>query len=136
MPTVLEATGAAYPETYNGYAITPLVGQSILPALASGDFERTQWMFWEHMNHRAVRQQNWKALLERESDGSGQWQLFDMSTDRNEMHDLAQAHPEWLARMVSEWEAWAHASHVLPKPPKLDVPEAPSLTWPMYVKKP
>jgi arylsulfatase len=132
MPTVLELAGATYPTRYNGYDITPYAGQSIVPALQNGSLDRRRWMFWEHMNHKAVRQENWKAVLEREPHGPGQWQLFDMSNDRNEMHDLAKKYPDQLTRMVSDWEEWAQNAHVYPKPPKLEVPNAPVPGWPAY----
>ena len=132
MPTVLELAGATYPTRYNGYDITPYSGQSIVPALQNGSLDRRRWMFWEHMNHKAVRQENWKAVLEREPHGPGQWQLFDMSKDRNEMHDLAKKYPDQLTRMVSDWEEWAQNAHVYPKPPKLEVPNAPVPGWPAY----
>lgn len=132
MPTILDVTGAAYPENYNGYPITPYVGQSFAGALSGDGFERERWMFWEHMNHKAVREENWKAVWERKAEGDGQWQLFDLSNDRSEMNDFADRQPKRLARMVAAWEDWAWKSHVLPKPPKLRVPEAPPLTWPAY----
>ena len=37
--------------------------------------------------------------------GTTAWQLFDLSTDPGERHDLAVELPELTSELVAEWEA-------------------------------
>lgn len=48
------------------------------------------------------------------------WQLFDMATDRTEMHDLAASQPERVRTMARQWDEWAAASDVDPWDDKYD----------------
>ena len=116
MPTILEATGAAYPETYHGgNKIHPLVGSSLLPAIHKKTDSLHEYMYWEHQNNRAIRWGNWKAI--RDEKGK-EWELYDVVKDRTERNNLAEQHPEVLTKLVTEWEKWANANFVLPKHPK------------------
>ena len=42
------------------------------------------------------------------------WELYDMETDRTEMHDLAAANPDKVKTMSTKWDAWAARANVLP----------------------
>jgi arylsulfatase len=57
MATIVEATGARYPSTFEGHAIDPLEGQSLLPVFANEAtaVENRKPMFWEHEGNAAVR---------------------------------------------------------------------------------
>lgn len=116
MPTILEATGAKYPETYHGgNKIYPLVGSSLFPAVHKKTDSLHEYMYWEHQNNRAIRWRDWKAI--RDEKGK-EWELYDVVKDRTERFNVAEQHPEVLTRLVTEWERWAHANFVLPKHPK------------------
>ena len=116
MPTILEATGAAYPETYHGgNKIYPLVGSSLFPAIQKKADSIHEYMYWEHQNNRAIRWGNWKAI--RDEKGK-EWELYDVVKDRTERNNLAEQHPEVLTKLVAEWEKWANSNFVLPKHPK------------------
>lgn len=102
MPTILEATGAAYPETYHGgNKIHPLVGSSLFPAIQKKADSLHEYMYWEHQNNRAIRWGNWKAI--RDEKGK-EWELYDVVKDRTERNNLAEQHPEVLTKLVAEWE--------------------------------
>ena len=110
MPTILEATGAAYPETYHGgNKIYPLVGSSLFPAIQKKADSIHEYMYWEHQNNRAIRWGNWKAI--RDEKGK-EWELYDVVKDRTERNNLAEQHPEVLTKLVAEWEKWANANFV------------------------
>lgn len=47
MPTIVELTGAAYPEYYNGQYITPMRGVSILPVLKGKKVNRDKPIYWQ-----------------------------------------------------------------------------------------
>ncbi len=113
MPTVLEATGAVYPETYHGgNKIHPLVGTSLFPAIMEKVPSLHEYMYWEHQGNRAIRYGNWKAI--RDEAGTA-WELYDIVKDRTEKHNLASQHPDVLKKLREEWEYWAIKHNVLPK---------------------
>jgi len=84
MPTILEATGAAYPSQYAGRTILPCEGRSLLPALR-GKSSPDGALYWEHTGNAAIRRGPWKLVREYPAP----WELYDMSKDRSEQHNLA-----------------------------------------------
>jgi len=116
MPTVLDATGATYPGSYNGYDITPVEGKSLMPVFTQGTREGHEAIGWEHQKNTAFRKgkfkiarayENYNKKEFRENVPPGQWQLYDMERDRTEMHDLSEKHPDILEDLVSDYQAWA-----------------------------
>lgn len=110
MATVVEVSGATYPETFEGHRVEPLEGQSLFPVFAkdtTGDDRRP--MFWEHEGNSAVRIGRWK-LVRRHPRA---WELYDMDADRTELHDLAAAQPDRVRDMAAQYEAWARRCGVL-----------------------
>jgi arylsulfatase len=56
---------------------------------------------------------NWKLVrLGR----GGPWELYDLKTDRTELHDLAGTKPELARELAAKWDAWAERAHVKPYP--------------------
>ncbi len=110
MATVLEVSGAQYPETFQGNAILPLEGVSLVRSFPS-DVDRQEPLFWEHEGNAAVRVGKWKLVREYPKD----WELYDMETDRTEMHDLASAHPERVTAMKAQYQDWAKRCGVIPR---------------------
>ena len=47
---------------------------------------------------------------------NGPWELYDLKTDRTELHDLASAQPERAAQLAAKWGAWEVRAHVKPYP--------------------
>jgi arylsulfatase len=58
----------------------------------------------------------WKLVstAARRSPYKGQWELYDLQTDRSETNDLAEQYPDIVAQMDQLWEKWAEANHVNP----------------------
>ncbi len=114
MPTVLELTDTPYPAaTRSGETPFPLVGRSLAPILADKSVTGNRWLFWEQYGNKAVRHDNWKAVQPAESNAP--WELYDLSRDRTELHDLAIKEPARLAEMTTAWQQWAETHQVLPK---------------------
>ncbi len=99
VPTIAEATGIG----------AAGAGISMLPALR-GDEATEHPLFWEHVGNAAVRDGRWKLV--READRP--WELYDVATDRAEMHDLAAEHPDLVQRLEAAWQAWADEVGVIP----------------------
>jgi len=110
MATIVDVTGASYPSSFEGHAVEPLEGQSLLPVFGkdtSGDDRKP--MFWEHEGNAAVRIGQWK-LVKRYPRA---WELYDMDADRTELHDLATREPERVEAMAAQYGAWAERCGVL-----------------------
>jgi arylsulfatase len=119
MATILEVTGAPYPSTYDGNAILPCEGESLVPSFNSAYNARGP-LFWEHEGNAAIRIGKWKLVRKY----PGQWELFDMEADRTEMHDLAAQHPERVADMSKQYAAWAQRCGVIPREKILELMKA------------
>lgn len=110
MPTLIEIAGAKYPKDYNGHAIQPLEGGSLLPIFEGKECSHPSPVFWEHEGNRAVRLQQWKLVAR-----AGQpWELYDTTADRTEQNNLAAARPEKVQEMSGLYNAWAKRCNVVP----------------------
>jgi arylsulfatase A-like enzyme len=112
MATCVDLAGAHSPTKFNGETITPMEGVSLRPALQGKSLQRAQPIFWEHEGNRAVREDRWKLV----SKFPGGWELYDMTADRTEAHDLSAKEPVRLKAMIASYHAWAKRAHVVPWP--------------------
>lgn len=110
MATCVDVAGAKYPTKRDGHAIQPLEGKSLAPAFAGKEIER-EAIYWEHEGNRAVRMGPWKLVAK---GPAGKWELYNINSDRTEMHNLASSEPQRVTQMVAKWEAWAKRARVLP----------------------
>jgi arylsulfatase len=67
-------------------------------------------LFWEHEGNRAVLAGRWKIV----ADDGHPWELYDLESDRTELHDLAAFRPEMVADLAAKYDAWAARTGVLP----------------------
>ena len=112
MATCVDVAGAKYPAEFQGKPIEPMEGKSLVPALENKPIERDA-LYWEHEGNAAIRVGDWKLVrLGR----NGPWELYNLKTDRTELHDLASAQPERAAQLAAKWDAWAVRTHVKPYP--------------------
>jgi arylsulfatase len=125
MPTVAQVAGATYPASFNGHQIVPAQGVSLVPAFTGAPIERGKPIFWEHEGNRAVRDGRWKLVARFKRP----WQLFDMATDRTELHDLAKSQPQRVAAMAAAYDAWAAVSYVDPWKDSYDRLKRPRQNW-------
>ncbi len=115
MATFVDVSGAAYPKTYNGHDIPPMEGQSLLPLIEGSDEQvHKKPIFWEHEGNKAVRLGNYKLVMEWKGKDKNHWELYDMSKDRSEEHDIASEHPEKVKEMTAQWDHWAKDKDVAP----------------------
>jgi arylsulfatase A-like enzyme len=111
MATVLDAAGGAYPRTRAGHALPALEGRSMLPTLEDPTTETSRYLFWEHEGNCGVRKQRWKLVRKYGED----WELYDLETDRTEMHNVAARQPVLVRELVDAYAQWAERCGVIPR---------------------
>ncbi len=112
MATVVDVTGATYPDAVDGVAIHPTEGVSLRPTFAEQPLERSAPLFWEHEGNKAIRDGRWKLVAKH-----GQpWELYEMTADRAESRDLAKQKPDISKRLQHAWQEWADRVGVQPFP--------------------
>ena len=110
LPTILAATGVDYLADLGGHAIQPTASESLLPLLQGQDWTREQPIFFEHEGNCAIRMGDFKLVRQF---GHG-WELYDMESDRTELHNLAGRGGRQEADLLRRYEDWAARVGVLP----------------------
>ena len=102
LPTILDATGVPYPETFDNREVDPPDGKSLLPVLRNKPRGGHDTLCWGAINGKAVRQGKWKLVRVH----NHPWELYDMDADRTELNNLAEEHPEKVQELEKAWAAW------------------------------
>lgn len=110
MATCVDVAGATYPQRREGHEIVPMEGVSLVPAFAGQALQRREPLFWEHEGNKAVRDGDWKLVMRH----GKPWELFDLSKDRVELHDLAPEQPGRVKNLAAQYDAWAKRAFVVP----------------------
>jgi arylsulfatase A-like enzyme len=101
MPTFAELAGASPPADSDGISLVPtLLGEDVVGRKQP----QHEYLYWEDAKSAAVRMGSWKAIRSKKSDD---WELYDLSKDIEETKNVAQQHPDILAKMT----AYAQAAH-------------------------
>src|SRR5690625_6750429 len=101
MATFVDMTGATYPEQYKGNDITPMEGESLVPAFL-GEKTEERTLCFEHEQHCAIRQGDWKLSKVKEKD----WELYNIRKDRTELNNLKDFYPEKVNELKKTWYSW------------------------------
>ncbi|KAH9894509.1 alkaline-phosphatase-like protein [Xylariomycetidae sp. FL2044] len=109
LPTVLDMAGIAPPATRfrRRDVVTPR-GISWVPHLdgraetvhENGTEEATGW---ELFGQRAIQRGRWKAVF---TPGPDKWELFDLSRDLGELHNLSKGEPGVMRDLMIAWERY------------------------------
>jgi arylsulfatase len=120
-PTILEACGVEAPDVIAGVGQSPLEGTSFAYNLNDATaLERHSTQYYEMFGCRAIYHRGWKAVtyhpiqdptLDFEQD---RWELYDVTRDPTECHDLADREPARLRELVELWWREAERYQVLP----------------------
>jgi arylsulfatase A-like enzyme len=129
VPTVLDVIGIEPPATIRGAAQSPLHGVSFRDAFDNVDapsHRKTQ--YYEMLGNRAIYHDGWKLVTYHGIPGQywdgetspnrpfdeDRWELYHVSEDFSECHDLAAQYPEKVRQLESLWWAEAGRYQVLP----------------------
>jgi arylsulfatase len=110
MATLVDITGATYPDEIRGETVGAMDGISLLPALQGGTIERDKPLFFQWAQSKAVIDGHWKLVVHVESGlwdfSTSKWELYDLSKDRTEINNLVESNPEKFAELQKKYEAW------------------------------
>jgi arylsulfatase len=108
MPTVLDIAETTYPKFQNDQVIPAYQGQSLVPIFRGIDLDRASPLFWDYRLGKALRSGNWKIVASSAEGigGDGRWELYDMSVDKTETNNLADAMPHLVTELAALYDAW------------------------------
>jgi len=116
-PTMLELAGIRHPDSYEGRQVLPMAGKSWVSMMA-GQSESPRglqdWLGFEFLGMRALRQDDWKLLWLHEPWGIGDWQLFNLAQDPGEMRDLSDQNPAKKQELLRAWNAYVQQFNIIP----------------------
>ncbi|MEI6674257.1 MAG: arylsulfatase [Verrucomicrobiota bacterium] len=99
VPTLLDLAGVK-PELPAGSP--PFPGRSLVPAFAKDGSVTRDNLFFHHEGNRGLRVGNFKLVSAREDHNA--WELYDLTNDRCEQHNLATAQPDRVLDMAARWQ--------------------------------
>ena len=110
--TCYDIAGAQYPKEHHDTEITPLEGESFLPALKGKEMKRDIPITIEHEGNRGIRLGDWKLVAE----WNKPWELYNISDDRTEQNDLIDGEKQRVKVLEKAYFEWAERAEVLPWP--------------------
>lgn len=100
LPTFAEFAGAEVPEGVDGVSLLP----TLTGAGQQAQHEFLYWEFYEQGGKRAIRSGNWKAVQLGMKKSPQQVELYDLSQDLGEAHNIAADHPDVVARLTQSMD--------------------------------
>ena len=113
MPTFMELGGVEeVTADADGNPVLPVRGRSFAPIIDDLTYEphRGRYIALDEAGESILFHDDWKAVRPAFAD---EWELYSMSADPGEQHDVAAEHPELLDELVAEFEAHAEAVGIL-----------------------
>lgn len=101
MSTVVDLSGATYPQTFRGASVTPMQGTSLRPAFGNQPLQRQKPLYWKWSRGGGIRDDDTKAVFYND-----EWELYDLESDRNETQNLATSTPGTLDSLQTRWREW------------------------------
>ena len=74
-------------------------------------------IFFEHEGNRALRIGDWKIVAKgKAGQNNPKWEMYKITEDRGEMHDLSKEEPELFKEMIAQWRSKAEQVQAIPWP--------------------
>jgi arylsulfatase len=123
VPTVLESLDMESPGAINGITQSPVEGTSFRYSFDDARAKsRHEIQYYEMFAYRAIYRDGWKAVaswpfgkpITGEDLKNTKWELYDLTNDYSEAHDVADKYPDKVRELVSYWWVEAARHNVLP----------------------
>ncbi|AXI02909.1 arylsulfatase [Aquirhabdus parva] len=120
LPTLLDISKTPNPGTqYHGREVNPTTGFSLLPLLENKTktpVRGENFVFADELHGNSyVRKGQWKLELQVGGAVSSMtWELYDLSTDRGENHNVADQHPDIVADLKREYDNYSTRVGLIP----------------------
>jgi arylsulfatase A-like enzyme len=120
VPTLYDALGIEPPDVLKGYTQSPIEGESFAASFTDRGAPGRETQFYSMLGMRALYHQGWLATaLHPPISGwshfeHDRWELYDLRTDRTQMHDVAREHPDRLEELKGLWFYYAGLYKGLP----------------------
>lgn len=112
LPTLADLTGSEIPSKWSGRDVRPISGISLKPIVEGQTLGERPPIHFLFSKDRGLRDGDWKLV----SFQSKAWELYNISQDRAENHNLASQEPERLKKMIATWTQMAkEVLHANPK---------------------
>lgn len=119
-PTILDLVGVQHPEVRHNLPSKQPDGSSFAPVLRDIDHVSTHpEQYSELGGNRGYYADGWKIVADHRPGTSyddAEWELYHVASDINELHNLADDHPDVLSGLAAKWERAAWENTVFPLP--------------------
>lgn len=116
MPTILDIAGVSHSKEFEGRAVRPMQGKSVL-GYFSGEtkspYAGAAQVGYELFGLKAYFDGDWKILWMPPPFAGGEWELYNIAEDPAELDDLSSKYPEKVEDMVERWEQYKDNNTVL-----------------------
>jgi arylsulfatase len=118
LPTLLDCCGLTMPTERHGRPLAEPAGASFRDAIDDANAESTHpEQYSEQQGHRGFYRDGWEVVTLHQPltpFSDAEWELYDLTSDPNELDDLSDAHPERRRELAAAWEDAAWANLVYP----------------------
>ncbi len=122
VPTLYDCLGVEPPDVVKGYAQSPIEGRSFRATFDDPAAPPPRpGQFYSMLGTRGVWYRGWHADTVHPATPSDwghfdrdQWELYHLDEDRNQMHDLAEQHPDKLEQLKGAWFTMAGRYYGVP----------------------
>ncbi|MFN4354543.1 arylsulfatase [Parvibaculum sp.] len=117
-PTILDLANVEQVTEFDGRAVKPMTGRSLMPLLAgvTPHYGPEDSVGLEAAGNAALFRGNYKLVRNMPPYGDGAWYLYDIAIDPGEARNLAAERPALFAKMRAEYDRFASDAGVLEIP--------------------
>jgi arylsulfatase len=120
VPMLYDVLDVEPPDVLKGWTQAPIEGESFAASFAETEAPGRTTQFYSMLGMRALYHEGWLATtLHPPISGWGKferdvWELYDLRSDRSQMHDIAAEHPDRLEALKGLWFYYAGVYKGLP----------------------
>lgn len=100
VPTIVQLAQGTMPAEWQGAQAPPSPGRSLVASFGKDSGTEREALWWLHEGNRALQMGTWKIVAAKNQP----WELYDLTTDRAEQHNMASAQPATLKKLTTEWD--------------------------------